>query len=64
MVLTKLESSVLELVHAMMVVKNKPIISKNAIPVVIPRDRVHDIDTFEDWQIAEKMFQIINKKKL
>jgi pseudaminic acid cytidylyltransferase len=44
--------------------KNKPIISKNAIPVVIPRDRVHDIDTFEDWQIAEKMFQIINKKKL
>ncbi len=43
---------------------NKPIISKNSAPILIPRDLTHDIDTIEDWKIAEKMFQIINKKKL
>ena len=37
--------------------KNKPIISKSAIPILIPRSRVHDIDTHEDWQIAETMFK-------
>ena len=44
--------------------KNKPIISKNAIPVLISPDRVHDIDTLKDWQIAEAKFKSINKKKL
>ena len=44
--------------------KNKPIVSENAIPIMIPRYRVHDIDTLEDWQIAERMFRITNKKKL
>ncbi|MBD1145337.1 pseudaminic acid cytidylyltransferase [Pelagibacterales bacterium SAG-MED34] len=37
--------------------KNKPIISKSAIPILIPRSRVHDIDTHEDWRIAETMFK-------
>ena len=44
--------------------KNKPIVSENAIPIILPRYRVHDIDTLEDWQIAERMFRITNKKKL
>ena len=44
--------------------KNKPIVSENAIPIMIPRDQVHDIDTLEDWQIAEKMFRTFNRKKL
>ena len=40
--------------------KNKPVISENATPLLIPRNRVQDIDTLEDWQIAERMFKIIN----
>ena len=44
-------------------VKNKPIISNNSCPILIPRARAIDIDTIEDWKIAEKMFEaIINKK--
>lgn len=42
--------------------KNKPIISGNSSCIIVPRQRAIDIDTFEDWQIAEKMFQIINNK--
>ena len=40
--------------------KNKPVISENATPLLIPRNRVQDIDTLENWQIAERMFKIIN----
>jgi N-acylneuraminate cytidylyltransferase len=43
--------------------KNKPVISENATPLLIPRNRVQDIDTLEDWQIAERMFRIINNKR-
>lgn len=44
--------------------KKKPLISENASPILIPRERVLDIDTAEDWQMAEKMFRAINEKKL
>jgi pseudaminic acid cytidylyltransferase len=44
-------------------VKNKPIISKNSCPILIPRARAIDIDTIEDWKIAEKMFEVIINKK-
>ena len=37
---------------------NKQIINKNSFPMVIPRARVLDIDTIEDWKIAEKMLKI------
>ena len=43
--------------------ENKPIISKNSTPFLIPRYRAMDIDTIEDWLIAEKMFEAIRKKK-
>lgn len=42
--------------------ENKPIISENSTPLFIPRYRAMDIDTVEDWLIAEKMFEAINKK--
>jgi len=42
--------------------ENKPIISVNSKPILIPRHRVIDIDTLEDWQLAETMFKAINKK--
>ena len=43
--------------------ENKTIISDDASPILIPRNRAMDIDTIEDWQIAEKMFEAINNKK-
>lgn len=43
--------------------KKKPIISKNSSSILIPRHRALDIDTFEDWLIAEKMFEVINNLK-
>jgi len=30
---------------------------KNIIPVVLPRNQVQDIDTPEDWQMAEQMYR-------
>ena len=43
--------------------KNKKLFSKNSFPMPIQRSRVLDIDTIEDWKIAEKMFKM-NIKKL
>jgi N-acylneuraminate cytidylyltransferase len=34
----------------------KPLFSKDAAPVPLPRHRVQDIDTQEDWERAEWMF--------
>lgn len=35
--------------------ESKPIFGKDAAPVPIPRHRVQDIDTIEDWNVAEEM---------
>jgi N-acylneuraminate cytidylyltransferase len=35
----------------------QPIFSKHSVPVKLPRHRVQDIDTLEDWIRAECMFQ-------
>ena len=37
---------------------NEKIYSKNSFPMQVPRSRVLDIDTVEDWKIAEKMYKI------
>jgi len=37
----------------------KPIFSSAAAPVVLPRHRVQDIDTAEDWTRAESMFKAL-----
>ena len=37
----------------------KPIFSSDPIPVVLPRYRVQDIDTAEDWLRAELMFELL-----
>ena len=34
---------------------------KDTIPIIIPRYLVQDIDTLEDWQRAELMYQSLNK---
>jgi pseudaminic acid cytidylyltransferase len=42
--------------------ENKTLISKNSIPVILPNFRVQDIDTIENWNRAELMFEAIKKK--
>jgi len=37
---------------------NRPIFSDKAVPVILPSYRVQDIDTMDDWQRAEWLFQI------
>lgn len=41
--------------------KNKRFLSDDAMPVVIPRYLVQDIDTLEDWKAAEFMFKTLQK---
>jgi len=38
-----------------------PLHSEFAIPLFLPRYRVQDIDTLDDWIRAEMMFEILNK---
>jgi len=33
-----------------------PTFSEHSVPVVLPRERVQDIDTLEDWRMAELLF--------
>ncbi|KTG16105.1 MULTISPECIES: pseudaminic acid cytidylyltransferase [unclassified Guyparkeria] len=35
---------------------NRPVMTSDAVPVVLPRERVQDIDTPEDWRRAEWLF--------
>jgi pseudaminic acid cytidylyltransferase len=42
----------------------KMIFSPVSVPVLLPRHRVQDIDTAEDWQMAEYLFRISNLEKL
>jgi N-acylneuraminate cytidylyltransferase len=35
-----------------------PLFTEDAAPVMLPRHRVQDIDTLEDWQRAELMFKV------
>jgi pseudaminic acid cytidylyltransferase len=39
---------------------NKQIFSSDAVPILLPRHRVQDIDTPEDWERAELMFKLLN----
>jgi pseudaminic acid cytidylyltransferase len=38
----------------------KPVFGPHAAPVQLPRYRVQDIDTPEDWQMAEYLFRAVN----
>ena len=38
-----------------------PFFTKHSKPVLIPRERVQDIDTTADWNYAEKMFELLKK---
>ena len=43
--------------------ESMPIFSKNSAPVHLPRNRVQDIDTPEDWERAERMFKALQTPK-
>ena len=38
---------------------NDIIFGKDSIPIILPRHLVQDIDTLEDWERAEKLYQIL-----
>ena len=40
-------------------IADKPIFSSDAMPVILPRHRVQDIDTPEDWERAEWMLKAL-----
>ncbi|MDA8912008.1 pseudaminic acid cytidylyltransferase [Pseudomonadales bacterium] len=42
----------------------KPIFSMESLPLVLPRHRVQDIDTREDWDRAEIMFKLLQEADL
>lgn len=42
--------------------EGKTLFSKDASPVRLPRYRVQDIDTLEDWERAELLFKAMNAK--
>jgi len=41
---------------------NEIMFGKDSIPIIIPRHLAQDIDTLEDWERAEVLYQVINKK--
>ena len=41
-----------------------PIFSSDTVPVVLPRHRVQDIDTQEDWERAEWMFRALSQQPI
>ncbi len=43
------------------IVSNEIIFSKDSIPIILPRYLVQDIDTLEDWERAEKLYESIHK---
>lgn len=42
-------------------IEEKRLFDRHSAPVVIPRWRVQDIDSQNDWRCAELMYQLINK---
>ena len=41
--------------------KQKKLFAQHSVPLVIPEVEVQDIDTPEDWLIAEMKFKMMNK---
>ena len=39
----------------------KAVFGEKSVPIILPRWRVQDIDTPEDWQRAEMMWEIIQQ---
>ena len=44
--------------------EGKPIFSEEASLYILPRYQVQDIDTIEDWKMAELMFDLLRSKRI
>ena len=44
-------------------VASKPLFNQDAVPVILPRHRVQDIDTEVDWQRAEWLFKAMQNEQ-
>ncbi len=44
--------------------QNKPLYSEYAVPYILPRNLVQDIDTIEDWRQAELLFTLIQAEQV
>ena len=42
---------------------NEIMFGKDSIPIILPRHLVQDIDTLEDWERAELMYEVLHKAK-
>ena len=42
---------------------NEIMFSKDSIPIILPRHLVQDIDTLEDWERAELMYEVLTKNQ-
>lgn len=42
---------------------NEIMLGKDTIPIVLPRYLVQDIDTLEDWETAEVLYEVLKKQK-
>ena len=45
-------------------VEQRPIFSPSSVAVILPRIRVQDIDTAEDWECSEALFSLLGDGKL
>jgi len=39
---------------------SEPIFGRDSVPILLPRHRVQDIDTPEDWERAEKLYEVLH----
>jgi N-acylneuraminate cytidylyltransferase len=42
--------------------EERPVFTPTSRPIILPRDRVEDIDTLEDWRRAEWLFQALQAR--
>jgi N-acylneuraminate cytidylyltransferase len=43
--------------------EEKTFFSSKAIPIMLPRQLVQDIDTPEDWEVAEHMYKALKNSE-
>ncbi len=43
-------------------INQQPFFTHRSMPYILPRHRVQDIDTLEDWDRAELMFKVLNEQ--
>jgi len=50
-------------IHVERFLENKRLFTENSLPVMMPEIEVQDIDTEEDWEVAELKYRILSKNR-